>query len=252
VGRPDGPWTRDRARLGICIRRKFADREGFARFPGLPEVELLVGVKHSEHGHLHDVPLRAGPDGGAQVLRLPGGADLRLLIADGSHPLPGVKVQLYSSVRNNDVDERSADARGIVTFPRLAPGRYQAWIDHVGCFAQWHAFDFSGEAAPIPLAVRRTGNLQLLLRDLAGQPVVGTPVELHAIELGRSVADWVAEHRVSAEPEDLCTDSAGRLFLQGLPRGPYRLALNSPSGQAVVLQVEVPARSKLELPLSLE
>jgi hypothetical protein len=86
----------------------------------------------------------------------------------------------------------------------------------------------------VEIDVRRTGELEFVIRRPGGAPAAGALVELHSVEFDTNVADWVAAGLVAGAERGLVTDGEGRIRLRGLPHGSYRWSCAGASGAASV------------------
>jgi hypothetical protein len=238
----DSPWS---------VYRD-VDSQGRALFRGIPWDRVLVHATEPAAGTAV-AAVDLAPEGLTEhELVLGGGADLRVLVQDGHAPVSGVAVALHPVAPSVFIAERQTGVDGLAAWNRVQPGDYQVSIDHPGIWPTWHAFSFDGSAEPVEVPVRRLGSLRIQVGDAQGQALPGLPLDVRSVELGETVASWLAGHQVSASPMSLTTDPQGELLLEGLPRGPYTVQLTTPAGEVVGVTVDVKARETTTRTIALE
>jgi len=122
---------------------------------------------------------------------------------------------------------------GLLEIAGVGPGTYELTVEGGGCWPVTRLFESAREPAAQDFEVRRVGGAELLfLRE--GLPVVGLVVAASSLELGESVAGWIAQGHATAGPTGLVTDASGRIHLEGVPNGPYRWEAGGTSGTFAV------------------
>lgn len=208
---------------------------------------LLLDVQHPSAGSASNLVVNVAEVGRTEIeVTLQGGEDLRARVMDEERPAGGVTLELYPSVRSIHISSRHTDADGAASWARMQPGRYQVHVNSTGYWPTWHELELRGGGQVHSIEALRLGELVLRLRDVEGHALPGLAVEGIALELGESVSSWAQSRRIHARPAELRTDVAGELRLQGIPRGTYRLRIQTPAGEWVERELRVPGGRVLE------
>lgn len=230
--------------------RAQTDGRGECPIPEPPAGAWSADLSHPTHGHA--VGLALAPRGAVTELELRADAALELRVFDGTRAVPGAAITLSGLAPGHPGFLNAfCDEDGRVALHGLAPGRYVARASLIGYWPDARVVEAGEHPEEQRLELRRVGSLELeLVRQ--EEPLAGRRVELLAGESGARVSEWIASGLAHARPDDLRTDSQGRLRVDGLPHGAYRwiVALEtggSRSGELVVPAAGV-ARVRLALP----
>ncbi len=224
------------------------DSQGECFIHGVPERPILVHLTHQTRGTRHGIPCD-GAAGEAELV-LENDAQLSLIFRDADTPVTDVSCRLVNPADVSLTHSRNADAQGLLTWTGLSAGSYRVSASHPECWPVTIEAMAREDAEPVPVQIRRLGNLAIDIQAANGLPVAGQEIELRSIEFGEDVSDWLAEQRVTTE-EGLVSDLRGRIRLFGLPRGLYGWRLVTIEGEAFEGEIEVLPRETAEITLAL-
>lgn len=200
------------------------DSQGWAELAGAPHVPMLADVHHGIAGWRFGVPIDARVREQDFVLVAAGSIVLR--VTDGAAPLTSVTTRIETPGGAGQTRPRDTSGDGTVRYDPLGEGRYRIVGRRSDCWPVVADIALTaGEHATPTVRMRRLAELELVVRSAEGTPLVGVEVELRSLEFDASVADWVAQAAVEGE---LRTDKDGKLWLKGLPSGPYSWSVSAP------------------------
>lgn len=192
--------------------------------------------------HLYDT--RIGSRGGLRVeleddvteveFELSADARVRLRTMDGDQVLSGVPVEISDPTGTYDYGAFPSDAAGLCESRPVHEGEHVVRVRTPSLWpveTRWMARE--DERVDV-LQLRRRGNLELTLENAGNARIAHAQVHLESIEFSASVADWTARNLCRASSASLTTDAAGRLSVEGLPRGDYRWRCGQASGELTV------------------
>jgi hypothetical protein len=209
---------------------------------------LLFGVrKGATH---YGIEVELGADGSrTEVIRLEPTASVRIRLVDGEDPLAGVACWLQEEASGWPLPLHPTNAAGIAVWDELRVSTYRAILSGQGL---WHTealvLPANESDAVVPIQVRRVGALEIQVRNAAGLPVAGLPLELESAEFHETASSWLAQGRIGGPAGGLVTDGQGEIALSGLPRGSYLWSADAGGGPAGGL-VEVPPGGTAEAAL---
>ena len=162
--------------------------------------------------------------------------------------LAGVIVDLDPASPRPLEKTRSAtsDARGAATMSRLPTGDWKARARADGRFPAHAVFDTAeGSRRDVDMILRRTGNLELTVRQAGGAAIAGAVVFIH--DGTASAEDWLAEGIITTSTGQLSTDAHGRLDVEGLPADKLTVAVDGTSMTVAIKPDDTTSRT-LTLP----
>jgi len=224
-------------------RRAVSDSQGLCKISGCPEMEALAGLQHPELGDLWGLPveLGLGPDEVVE-LELVAEGSITLRLRDGETPLAGVTCRL-SAAGNRNVTVavvHESDAAGLVSWEHLGEATYGVDLAGAGVWAQKVEVKAEVDGAPIPVQLRRTGDLRFVVTSPSGEPREGVAVEVTFLDDDTPVERWIEAGELQSVPPSTRTDAAGELLLPAIPRGTYRWRVVATSGEVLEGVVDLP------------
>ncbi|MBI1382684.1 MAG: hypothetical protein GC161_16535 [Planctomycetaceae bacterium] len=266
-------WVRLVDAAAVPLQGAFVEVSiGEAQIPPMLPRETTVFYSRSDgDGRIH-VPNRAPARGGVWLVS--GVSDLGVRFGEWELPKvePGaepvdltIRTDLQLAVRVQEMGQpiRHANLRmfgaqsGIPYFQGNTDTAGQASFGPMGVAAVWvelaDARYFAlprtaipaASAASVEIEAYSRADLELRVLTSSGQPVPGASATLVHQELGTDVSVWIQAGRVQGV---LTTGADGELQLSGLPRGRYRVAVESSLGSASG-ELEVQASKKNTLTL---
>jgi hypothetical protein len=217
-----------------------SDADGKLVFQELGCDPILLNVLGRSLHYGIRVELDADPSS-IQSVRLGPDASVAVRLQDGDEPLAGVACWLREPASTFMVPIATTNAQGIAVWERLRKTTYELDVGGKGLWRTRSlvpAFEGSGQATEVQ--VRRLGSIELTVRNEAGLPVGGLPIELRSKEFGEDVSSWIAAGRVPSPPQGLATDAAGKLLVAGIPRGDYLWSAGGAEESAIVGSASVP------------
>lgn len=237
---------------GLVRANELVRSDGTAVFEGLRFKRVSLFVQHNSLGlsPRTEVDLSLTEDTFVE-LKLDCDDDLAVRLMDGSRPIPGAPLTLYSPSPRTTLGYRATDSDGRASWERVGHGTYRVEALPANCWDAGATFEFKGDAEPLIVQVRRLGNLAVEVVDADGQGVAGLALDLHSSEFDTAVSTWVDEGRVQASTGAVVTGAGGSLLLSHLPRGSYAWRIATPGAPAVQGQVNVEPLSTATLHLTL-
>jgi hypothetical protein len=150
-------------------------------------------------------------------------------VLDGDVPISGAQVEVRSANWPYVLEQLESGTDGSARSSGLLVEDYDVAVHAPWLWPVRRTIRAQEAAVVVPIQVRRLGHATLTVRR-SGLAVAGAEVRIDSEEFGDSVAQWVADGRVAADPSTLQTDSDGHLRLQGLPRGRYAWSIAQPDG----------------------
>jgi hypothetical protein len=237
---------------GLVRANELVRSDGTAIFEGLRFDRVSLFVQHNSLGlsPRTEVDLSLTEDTFVE-LKLDCDDDLAVRLMDGSRPIPGAPLTLYSPSPRTTLGYRATDSDGRASWERVGHGTYRVEALPANCWDAGATFEFKGDSEPLIVQVRRLGNLAVEVVDADGQGVAGLALDLRSSEFDTAVSTWVDEGRVQASTGAVVTGAGGSLLLSHLPRGSYAWRIAAPGVPAVQGQVEVEPLSTATLHLTL-
>jgi hypothetical protein len=235
------------------IRQVTTDSKGEYRFESLGIEAALVNLSHPTHGFKAGIPVDFEALGaGAPIeLELNASTCVRARIMDRQEPLPGVLARIYAAECAFQLGNFASDAQGRLASSAVAEGQYRLIVRQPELWPV-DTFVEATEAGLEPVVqVRRLGKLEIHARDNFGTPVKHLPVEIWSEEFGINAAAWIEAGLVDASSSQRLTDSNGRLAVNGLPNGDYRLTLAAPGFAPATVKTHLPPRRTALVPITL-
>jgi hypothetical protein len=199
-----------------------SDVSGFSRINAVREPPLVMDVKHGLLGTRLGIPTAISKGEIEVVLRAVG--HIEAVIQDGEIPLEGVSVRFETPSAIGLGDAQDSDASGLVRFEALGEGRYLLACRRGDCWPASIERELApDEEARVSIQMRRLASARIEVRDKEGQPVAGLSLDIVSKEFGTPVESWLREGRVQSTTGSK-TGADGRVWLQGLPNGPYTWA----------------------------
>ena len=200
------------------------DGSGEVLLFGIPDYPISLALSHPRAGHRTDARTAGGP--GTEEFVLTSGASLRIRVVDDGVPIAGAQVQLLDEVNDPFRSHHYSDVAGMVEFLALHPGSFRVKARHPECWST--AIEATATLAPsvVDLQLPHLGNLEIVVRDSTGSSRPRVPLELTCLEFEVPVSQWLQAGLISGGP--LTSDASGRVALQGLPHGHYRIDAVTP------------------------
>lgn len=231
--------------FGGFVGSSATDEDGVALLGNIPPGPALLCV-NSQGGSTQEFSLDSvGPPDAPSELVYDPEAELLLTVTDRGVPLEGVMLLASAEVSN-------------VLLPWMVVGTGGAWHQvHIGAGSYilrpvtpsvWYeekVVSTNSTGTPTAVEFRRLGDLEVTVRDVAGKPAAGIPVDVRSVEFGTSVGDWLAAGRVKSST-GLVTDALGRVQIEGLPNGSYEVVAG-----AATVSGDVPALGTGKLGLTI-
>ena len=161
-------------------------------------------------------------------------ARVRLRTMDGDQVLSGVPVEISDPTGTYDYGAFPSDAAGLCESRPVHEGEHVVRVRTPSLWpveTRWMARE--DERVDV-LQLRRRGNLELTLENAGNARIAHAQVHRESSEVSASVADWTARNLCRASSASLTTDAAGRLSVEGLPRGDYSWRCGQASGELTV------------------
>lgn len=137
---------------------------------------------------------------------------------------PRVAVRHASDPDGEDLTPATVDSDGAHVVRGIGTGNYRVEVRAPGRFV-WRATVacIGGESRDVAAALRRFSRLHVDLRDAFGAALKNVGFSLVDLESGELVSDWIARGDVMSTNAALATDEKGRLRIDGIPEGRYRV-----------------------------
>ena len=213
--------------------------------PLAPCETLRAFLFHPTLGVAYDIEIRVptSPDVVSEVV-LDASYAISARLLDRSEVVQGVRIWIRHLKSPLGRPFRSPDSKGEVMWTGIGEGMYELRASAPGYWSVTsHVEAERGKPNPVDIQFRRTGDLEVLLEDSVGKPVVGLEIGLRPLDQDGVPSEWVAEQRVNA-PTGLASGQDGRVVFQGLPRGLYEVEVEAPGLPKKKRKVEVPAGGK--------
>lgn len=214
------------------------DENGRLAFEGLTARRADFMLTHATLGTqlLRDVELES-TESAPVILTFDPRAELDIQLADHGGAIPPVDGEIVNAI-GESAGVVFSSASGELHFANIGAEQYTFSIDHPGLWPTRVVVHAEPNPKKTVVQVRRLGSLKVLVTR-GGLPWTGVAVDLDSAEFGESARAWAQGGRVIATPSSLNTDSAGRVRLDGLPHGVYRVRLTSPTGESFQSEVTV-------------
>lgn len=166
---------------------------------------------------------------------------LRVALLDGTAPVVGLQV-LATDHRGIGWGLASGytDDNSIAIWGPVSAGDFKVEVQHPGYWPTEQLIHLSGDGNPIPMQVRRLGNVDLAVKNNYGNPATNVAIDLNSLEQGQWVSTWIQSGLVPTPTSGLVTGEDGHVRIQGLPNGEFRWRATSPNGGIVEGTVQVP------------
>ncbi|HED64408.1 MAG TPA: hypothetical protein ENJ09_02525 [Planctomycetes bacterium] len=192
------------------------DAEGFAELYGLPSHPVRIELFHDSRGMRLGVDL--DPSRPDPTLTLAANAAIQLVASSPAGPVPSAEAVFLDGKTRYTPSRRRADSTGTLTWSLLSPGTYRVRVSAPSHWPETLEVRASPNPTPLPVPLRRLGDLTLHFVDDSGLPLSGVPIDLIDTMTGKSVATWAANGLVDASPK---TDNGGTATYHRLPEGDY-------------------------------
>jgi hypothetical protein len=158
---------------------------------------------------------------------------IKLSVQDGETLLPGVRLTLRSplSPSYTIATQQSNDSGAVISFSGLGKGGYLISENQEGLWPRSELMESSKSAGLHVFQVRRVGSVNIQVMK-NGLPVSGLVVAVSSLDFSIDVSEWLSQSLCLSSSGSLRIDEFGKLRLDGLPRGSYRLSAQLPDGQA--------------------
>lgn len=223
---------------GLVRARELLRSDGTATFRGLLFDRVWLFVQHDRLGlSSPEVVELSRTEDTVVELEFDPDDDLVLRLTDGSRPIAGAPLMLYSPAPRTILGNRTTDRDGLATFERVGHGTWHVESLPASCWQVSETFEFDGDPGSIDIPVRRLGNLTVEVTDADGASLGGIALEVHSGEFDTAVSAWVDDGRVQASTGGLVTGEDGTLLLSHLPRGVYTCRVVA--AQEVTAEIDV-------------
>lgn len=230
------------------------DGEGLCVLEGIAFQFVGISLHHIDHGTTPVQIIELPRDRTEPIeLVLDAPLALRVQVLDHAARLSGIELFARDLGRYEDgLGPGTSDATGLAAWSQVAAGTYEVSVVHPGVWPDVARIEVKEAGEPVPLQVRRLGNVVFRMSTTLGNPVRDARIELECVERGISVATWIADGAVPAPAHGLVTDERGELAVRGLPNGEFRYKATLPSGVVLDGVVTVPPSATIDVPLRVE
>jgi hypothetical protein len=184
------------------------------------------------------VPLTGPPDEVVEVVVDPS-ASLHVRLLDGDVPIAETRVLFSLWESGIPQFTRQTDQGGRIVDDEISPASLIAIVDAAGYWPTAAPVEASHEAQERVIQVRRTGSLEIVVRQ-EGIAISGASVDLLSDEFGERASMWLAAGKVRSDGAGLTTDAQGSSRVFGLPNGSYTWTVAAPGVEAREGKVVVP------------
>ena len=134
--------------------------------------------------------------------------------------------------------QTKTDGVGVAVIDMVTPGDWSVVVEAEGTFPHRSVHRVvSGQQIDVLAALRRTGTLELVLRDASGLAVPGVAVEIDD-GLGGDGPLWLDRGWITTSTGNLVTDPSGRLTIDGVPEGTLTLSVGGMSWEVALVAGE--------------
>lgn len=147
-------------------------------------------------------------------------ARIELVLVDGAKPVESIACVFLATRGVPTANPLSSGPDGRVSLTGLTPEIYRIRCSHPDYWTVEQDTEAKADASPVPVQIRRLGDVTIQVLASSGLPVKDVPIELRSLEFDTSVLDWVVAGRAKG-PTEFLTDVRGEITLSGLPHGAY-------------------------------
>lgn len=215
---------------GLLAARVLTDEAGLFRLPGGAMDSLWLIEGSTSHGvRFGEIALPAVEPGAAPT-DVAVDLDRRLTIElrELGEPIRGASIALFGTRGGSRLMDGNTDAAGRLQVGPSGLGEMRVELLDPRYFARATLAHPAQAGAKVTIEVYSRGDLDLGVFDSAGTPLSGAQVSLHHSDFDHPADAWIAQGRVSG---NTVSDTQGRVRLSGLPRGRYRVQVQTPDGQ---------------------
>jgi hypothetical protein len=201
-----------------------SNEDGVGLVKGLPQDQVQLILTGTDGTHSTALSVALGTiDHPTKVVFDPS-ASLEFLAMDRGTPLDGVLLSIRDATTGDFLGWPTTNAEGKATFKNVTEGEVLIHPDSTSIWSQTIMVSTSTSPTLETLEFRRIGALRVSVLDAYGEPAGGREVVITSDEFGASVAQWLANARVSS-PTGLVTDASGQVVVEGLPNGSYSIVV---------------------------
>lgn len=216
------------------------DLEGRVRLDWLPEDPLVLLYRPRGGVHFLGRPAEPPALGETVTWTFDPAHSFQGVLRDGLGPVAFSELELRLEPRDVLVASARSTAGGRFEIPKLGAGRYRVAVRAAECFPLEVTIDLP--SPDLELELRRTGGIELTVKDRDGHARAAAAVALTCIDLGETLEEWRQARRLVVPAPR--TDSGGRWAVAGVPRGTYEVEV---AGQRAVLEVLAGEVTQVEL-----
>jgi hypothetical protein len=158
---------------------------------------------------------------------------LRVQALERKQPVPNLEIRASDQQGVSfGLGAMTSNADAIASWGPVAKGDFRIEVRQPGYWPSDHLIHFAESSSPVPIQVRRLGNIELTVKNNYENPMPGVTVDLFSLDDQRWVSSWIESETVPAPEGGMRSNSEGRVRINGLPSGPYRWKATAPDAAA--------------------
>lgn len=216
------------------LRDVETDGDGRCSATGNFPESLYVSVHHASLGLLPSTLVDVGPSARRPIeITLAPDLDLQALVFERQTPVPAIQAAAHDQRGLGfGLGETSSDASGLLRWRPVSKGDYRIDVRHPGYWPVDQDIHLTSDSPPIPIQVRRLGNVEIVVKNNYGNALDGAAIDLYSEEMKAWVSAWIQSGLVPSPASGMITSSEGCLRVNGLPNGEFRWRVTPPGGTA--------------------
>jgi len=206
------------------------DEDGLAMAGPAPAGPVALVLTDLEGAKVTNLVVQPAEAQGVFEVEFDAGAELNLVVKDGSVPLEGLELWALDTVSLDNIAWPRVGLAGVWLVEHLSEGDYLLEPQSNYVWFERKAVHAGPQGAQETVQFRRKAGVRIAVKDAYGSPAEGVSVGLRSVEYDTDVAEWLGDGR-GESATGLVTDANGEVIVSAVPRGVYSWSVGTQSGQ---------------------